>query len=300
MSALRQHVTTTRAADLARQGDLSGAAALLTGLDDPSVEALDLLARIRAQQKQWVEADALWAKVEQTAGSPAVQAAAADGRRMVAAIRGRRRAARPVLPVVAGVVLVGAVVAGGALLDGRSTPVAEPVPPTVTASVDTEAEERAAELQRQLAVLEAQKRAAAAAVASQLDVIQKWAAGPGVVVQRGQGAVRVVFVDAVFTSGTDLSPTGQTALTALGKRLTGLNATTTVTGYSVVVPGSPKAGGSRMGLLRARVATQQLSAASGLPLTAFAMQSGDQAHPPYRTAAKNRTVTVTLAPVTER
>lgn len=298
MTSLRQQLTTTRAAELARQGDLSGAADLLTPLEDPSVEALDLLARIRAQQKRWEEADALWAQVEQ---DPSTASAAAEGRRMVAAIRGRRRAARPVMPVVAGVVLVGVAVAGGVLLaGGRDEPVAQPVQPTVTSSVDTGAEERAAELQRQLAALEAQRRAAAAAVSSQLDVIQKRVTGPGVLVQRGQGSVRVVFLDAVFTDGTDLSPTGQTALTDLGKRLRGLKATATVTGYSVVVPGSPSSGGSRTALLRARVATQQLSTTSGLPLTAFTMQSGDQAHPPYRTAAKNRTVTVTLSPVTDR
>jgi type VI secretion system protein ImpK len=144
-----------------------------------------------------------------------------------------------------------------------------------------------------LAALEAQRRAA---VASKLDVIQRRVAGPGVVVQRQPNAVRVVFTEGVFTAGTDLSPTGQTALDALGKRLPGLKATITVTGYSVVVPGGSGSGGSQTALLRARAATQELSTASGLPLTAFTMQSGDQAHPPYRTDAQNRTVTITLTP----
>jgi hypothetical protein len=148
--------------------------------------------------------------------------------------------------------------------------------------------------------LEGQRRAAAAAMATQLEVIQRRVAGPGVVVQRGQSVVRVVFTEGVFTAGTDLSPTGQRALTGLGRRLPGLKATITVTGYSVVVPSGSSSGGSSTALLRARVATQELSTASGLPLTAFAMQSGDQAHPPYRTDAKNRTVTVTFTPVTGR
>jgi type VI secretion system protein ImpK len=166
--------------------------------------------------------------------------------------------------------------------------------------VDTSAAERAAELARQLAALEAQQRASAAAVASKLTVIQQRVAGPGVLAQRGQSVVRVVFTDAVFTAGTDLSPAGLSALTALGKRLPGLKATITVTGYSVVVPGGTSSGGSRTALLRARVATQELSTASCLPLTMFTMQSGDQAHPPYRDNTKNRTVTVTLTPVTGR
>lgn len=335
MSTLRRQVALARAADLARNGDLAGGATLLTELDDPSVEVLDLLARIRAQQRRWDEADALWAEVEKaaagagsgagagagagsggrpSAGAPgtAVVERAVAGRRMVRAIQRRRRAARPVLPVVGAVVLVGAVVAGGVVVSGGrdSEPVAQATPgqtsPTPTPTVDTGAEERAAELARRLAALEAQRRAEAAATAANLDAIARRVAVPGVLVQRvsaagvvvqhGAEAVRVVFTQGVFATGTELSPAGERALAVLGKRLPGLKATITVTGYSVVVPGGTNSGGSRTALLRARVATQELSTASGLPLTAFTMQSGDQAHPPYRTDAQNRTVTVTVTP----
>jgi type VI secretion system protein ImpK len=300
MTDLRQQVAVTRATELARSGDLDSAAALLTDLSEPA--ALDLLARIRAQQKRWSEADALWAQVQKTAPD---DAAAAAGRKTVAAIRKHRRAARPMLPIVGAVVLVGAVVAGGLVAVGRGTdaPAAEPVvQPTASATptMDTGAEQRAAELARRLAEMEAQRRASAAALAAELATLQRQAAGPGVQAQRGTSVVRVVFLDGVFTAGTDLSPAGQAALDALGKRLPGMKASITVTGFSVVVPGGSSSGGSRTALLRARVATQQLSTASGLPLTAFTMQSGDQAHPPYRTDAKNRTVTVTLTPLTMR
>jgi type VI secretion system protein ImpK len=202
------------------------------------------------------------------------------------------------LPVVAAVVLVGAVVGGGVVAVGRSTeepPVAQPIP-TVAPTVDTSAQERAAELARQLEALRAQQRASAAAVAGKLDVIQQRVTGPGVAVQRGPQAIRVVFPEGVFSAGTTLTPNGREALQALGRRLPGLQASITVTGYSVVVPGGTSSGGSRTALLRARVATQELSAASGRPLTGFTLQSGDQAHPPYRTDAQNRTVTVTFTP----
>jgi hypothetical protein len=172
--------------------------------------------------------------------------------------------------------------------------------PTATPTVDTGAEERAAELARRLAAMEAQRRAEAAATAAKLDAIAQRVTGAGVLVQREKSAVRVVFTEGVFAAGTDLSTSGERALDVLGRRLPGLKATITVTGYSVVVPGGTNSGGSRTALLRARVATQQLSTASGLPLTAFTMQSGDQAHPPYRTDAQNRTVTVTLTPVTDQ
>jgi type VI secretion system protein ImpK len=305
---VRRQVALGRAAESARQGELDAAAALLVELDqsdDASPEVLDLLARIRAQQKRWDEADALWARVQEKAPD---DPAAAAGRKTVAAIRGHRRAARPVLPILTSataiVVVAGAVVAGiagGVVALGDSDepaahPVAQQSTPGPTSAPTSGAEERAAGLARQLAVLEAQRRAAAAAAASKLDVIQRRVAGPGVVVQRQPNAVRLVFTDGVFTAGTELSPTGQSTLDALGKRLPGLKATITVTGYSVVVPGGSGSGGSQTALLRARAATQELSAASGLPLTAFTMQSGDQAHPPYRTDAQNRTVTVTLTP----
>ncbi|TCC35759.1 hypothetical protein [Kribbella speibonae] len=300
MTAIRQQVAVARAAELARQGDLSGAATLLTDLDDPSPEVLDLLARIRAQQRRWDEADALWAEVEKAGAGGTVVAGAVAGRRVVAGIRRRRRASRPVLPGVMAVVLVGAVFGGGVVVFGGrgDVPVVQttPVLTTPTPTVDSGAEERAAELARRLAALEAQRRAEAAATAAKLNAIAKRVAGAGVLVQREKNAVRVVFTEGVFATGTDLSPAGERALAVLGKRLPGLQATITVTGYSVVVPGGTNSGGSRTALLRARVATQELSTASGLPLTAFTMQSGDQAHPPYRTDAQNRTVTVTLTP----
>ncbi|TCC45619.1 hypothetical protein E0H75_28210 [Kribbella capetownensis] len=202
---------------------------------------------------------------------------------------------------VAGVaVVVVAVVDGGiAVLGGDDEPVAQPpqeVQPTSTPSVDTSAQEEAAELARKLAALEAERQASAAAVANKLELIERKVAGPGVVVQRLSGAVHVLFAEGLFSAGTEFGPDRQDALVALGKRLPGLDAAITVTGYSVVVPGSSTSGGSRTALLRARTATQELSAASGLPPTAFAMQSGDQGRPPFRNAAQNRTVTLTLTP----
>ncbi|MFI7067283.1 hypothetical protein ACIBL3_40255 [Kribbella sp. NPDC050124] len=86
-------------------------------------------------------------------------------------------------------------------------------------------------------------------------------------------------------------------MVVVGKRLADLDAAITVTGHSVVVPGSSSSGGSRTALLRAQTATQQLSRASGLPLTAFTLQSGDQRVPPFRTADQNRTVSLLLTPL---
>ncbi|TCC64105.1 hypothetical protein E0H73_06675 [Kribbella pittospori] len=302
LTGLQRQLALGRAAESARRGDLDGAAALLVELDETgeaTPEVLDLLARIRAQQKKWSEADGYWSRVQETAPD---DAAAAAGRKTVASILGHRRASRPVLPlvgVVAGVAAVAVVVGGIAVFGGDDQPVAQPtqeVQPTATPSVDTSGHQEAAELARKLAALEAERQASAAAVANKLELIERKVAGPGVVVQRRSGTVRVLFAEGLFSAGTEFGPGRQDALVALGKRLPGLDAAITVTGYSVVVPGSSTSGGSRTALLRARTATQELSAASGLPLTAFAMQSGDQGQPLFRNAAKNRTVTLTLTP----
>lgn len=163
-------------------------------------------------------------------------------------------------------------------------------------TVDTSAQERADRLARQLAAIEARRRAAAAALDVRLDAIEAKVAGDGLIVRRQSGAVRILFEEGVFSRGGELTPAGRDALVVLGKRLTGLDAAITVTGHSVVVPGSSSSGGSRTALLRARTATQQLSRASGLPLTAFTLQSGDQRVAPFRTAAQNRTVSLLLTP----
>jgi type VI secretion system protein ImpK len=299
-SELQQQLALSRAAEAARQGDLDRAAGVLDGLDEAGPEVLDLQARIAAQQKRWADADTYWARVQETTPD---DPAAAAGRETVAAILAKRRRARPVMPIAgaaAGVVAVAVLTAFAVQLGSDDKPVvSSPTPtaaPTPVPTVDTSAQERADRLARQLAAIEAQRRAAAAALAGQLEVIEAKVAGPGLIVQRQPGAVRVLFEQGLFSRGAELAPAGQEALVVLGKRLTGLDVAITVTGHSVVVPGGSASGGSGTALLRARIATQQLSRSSGFPLTAFAMQSGDQRVAPFRTAAQNRTVSLVLIP----
>jgi type VI secretion system protein ImpK len=297
LSELQQQLALSRAAEAARQGDLDRAAGVLDGLDEAGPEALDLRARIAAQQKRWAEADDFWSRVQETKPD---DPAAAAGRATVAAILAGRRRARPVLPIVgaaAGVVAVAVLAVLAVQLGSDEQPVASPPAPASEPTVDTGAQERADRLARQLAAIEAQRRAAAAALAGQLDVIEAKVAGPGLIVQRQPAAVRVLFEQGLFSRGAELTPAGQDALVVLGKRLAGLDVAITVTGHSVVVPGGSSSGGSGTALQRARTATQQLSRSSGFPLTAFALQSGDQRVAPFRTAAQNRTVSLVLTPL---
>ncbi|GAB2657077.1 hypothetical protein [Kribbella swartbergensis] len=295
---LHQQLALSRAAELARQGHLDRAAALLTEVDKPGPDVLDLLARIAAQQRRWADADEYWTRVQEIRPD---DPAAAAGRKTVAGILAGRRRARPALPIVgaaAGVVAVAVLAVFTVQLEEDRPVAAEPTPAPTTAvpTVDTGAQERADRLARQLAAIEARRRAAAAALDAELDAIEAAVAGPGLIVQRRPDAVRVLFEQGLFSRGAELTPAGRDVLVALGKQVAGLDAAITVTGHSVAVPGSSSSGGSGTALLRARTATQQLSRASGLPLTTFTLQSGDQRMAPFGTPTQNRTISLLLTP----
>ncbi|HEY0472691.1 MAG TPA: hypothetical protein VGD34_13525 [Kribbella sp.] len=305
--ALAEEVVVSRAASAARRGDLDQAAALLTELGAETPAVLNLLARVRAQQGQWEEADRCWARVQEL--HPA-DAEAAAGRKSVAKIVARKRPGRPIIQplrvaVVAGTAAV-AVIAGAVVwLDdgGPRAPAAEPSPSTAVSSpvggADPRLQEqtrRADELQRQLAQLDAQRKAAAAQLAARLEAISRQVALPGVIVQRRPDSVRVLFRDGAFARDAELTAASDELLTRLGARLANLDATITVVGHSVAVPGGPASGGSRMALARARVGAQRLADGGKLPLTTFALESADQRQGPFREAARNRTVSLLITP----
>ncbi|MBM7788355.1 hypothetical protein [Tenggerimyces flavus] len=304
LDVLQAQLALSRAAEAAQRGSLESAGDELVALDEAGAatpELLDLLARIRAQQERWSEADTYWARLQDLRPD---DPAAAAGRETVAAIVAGRRRPRPVAPVagaVAGVAVVAALAFGAVRLGDVDQPPTRPAAqstgsPVPTADPTVNADrERAEELAAQLAAIEARSRSDAAALAAKLDQLSRQVAGPGVVVRRQSGAVRVLFSQGLYAYGTALTPTGRDALTALGKRLSGLDAAITVVGHSVALPDKPT-GGSTTALARARTATRELSEASGLPLAAFTLQAADQRETPFRTARQNRTVTVLLTP----
>ncbi|GAB3976674.1 hypothetical protein V1634_27620 [Plantactinospora veratri] len=300
--ALSTDLALSRATAAARRGDLDGAAEALVALDGDEPAVLDLLARIRAQQGRWREADECWAAVQ--AIDPGHEGAAA-GRRAVAAILAGDRRARPVAPPVrlaaAGAVVV-AVVAGTVVVlpSLSASPPARPAASVTTPTPDAAAldaeRRRAAELQGRLAQIEAEQAAAARALAARLDAIARGVTLPGVVVKRRPDAVEVYFRRGLFSRDAWLTANGADVLADVGRRLPDLDVAVTVVGHSVPVPGGRTSGGSGTALSRARVAARELAEAGDLPLTAFTLRSADQSQGPFREPARNRTASLVLTP----
>ncbi|SBW22741.1 hypothetical protein FDG2_3061 [Candidatus Protofrankia californiensis] len=132
--------------------------------------------------------------------------------------------------------------------------------------------------------------------ARDLDAIAKGLALPGVSVERRAEDVRVVFETGLFPRNAEISRKGGSLLAEIGRRLAGMNVTTTVAGHAVAVPGGRTSGGAGVALDRARVAVGYLAAGGRLPLTAFTLVSADQAQGPFPDAPRNRTVTLVITP----
>ena len=230
---------------------------------------------------------------------------------MIAGITAGKRRPRPLVGpgavgVLAGAAIV-AVVAAGTIFwpDTADSPTAgasvssssDPSPtstPSTGADPLAEEKRRADELQRRLAQLDADKRAAAARLSAQLDKIAADVTMPGIIVRREPNAVRLLFTQGLFTTGTALTPQADTLLTRLAPKLT--HTKVTVIGHSVVQPGDNPTGGTRTALARARQASQHLADAGALPLTTFTLTTADQSKPPFPDASRNRTVTLLLTP----
>lgn len=339
--ALSLQLTVRRAHSAARAGELDLAARLLDELDesielvagrvgpgkdgtesDDDVEratvlaALNLRAKVHAQQGELTEADACWSRVE--AVDPDDPDAAA-GRRTLAKIAAGRRHPRPVVHTgrvaVLAAALAGATLIGGGGwllatgLDGdgdRDRRSSGSVTEADTGSERLREESRRAdELTARLAAIEEGVTTAAERRDSTLDTLEKRLAMPGVQIRRHADDVQLVFSAGVFPYDSVISPEGASALTEIGRRLAGLESgavtvETTVVGHSVAVPGGAPSGGSVVALDRARVAAQYLARDSDLRLTDVRLVSADQRRGPFpateANAPRNRTVTLLITP----
>ncbi|MFD0967354.1 tetratricopeptide repeat protein [Plantactinospora endophytica] len=301
--ALGTDLAVSRATAAARRGDLDGAARTLDAVDSAEPATLDLLARIRAQQGRWREADECWAAVQ--AIDPGHALTAACRRAVVAILAGERRP-RPVPPPVrlaaAGAAVAIAVAAGTVIVlpSLSASPPAKPAASVATEAPDSAAlaaeRRRAAELAGRLAQMEADRTLAAQALAARLDAIARAVTLPGVVVKRRPDTVQVFFRKGLFSRDARLTGNGAQVLAAVGRRLPALDVTVTVVGHSVPVPGGLTSGGSGTALTRARVTARELAEAGDLPLTAFTLRSADQSQGPFREPARNRTASLVLTP----
>jgi flagellar motor protein MotB len=287
MTGAKVELTLYRARTAARSGDLDEAARLLEALDSPPPAVLDLLARVHAQRGELAEADRCWERVD----SPE----AAAGRAQLERIRSGRRRARPVVTtgrVAAAAVLVCTLAVGGAVWSVGETP---------SPQADTQDTDRARVLEQRLAVLERERAAAETDRSAALDAIAAAVTMPGVVVNRRDEDVQVVFDEGMFGGDSAVvAPSARPLLQELGRKLATTPTTMKVVGHAVAIPGGRTSGGAPIALDRAMAAAEQLATGGGFPLTAFTLSTADQRTNPHPDPNRNRTVTLQLTPTGER
>ncbi|WP_018505987.1 OmpA family protein [Parafrankia discariae] len=299
-AALVGEVVRGQAATLARSGRHEDAARLLaelaTGRDHTAAEH-DLLARIRAQQGRFVDAERHWRAALALDGDHA--AAAAGLRRLQ---RPRARGGGGLVRGGAAAALLGALAFGGGWWLGHDG--ADPVastshPPGPAAPVISAAPAPAVS-----APAPAGPGELTADLAARL-------AGPDATITRAGGQVVVVFRAALFATQDTPTPDGRAALSGLGARLAAVpGIAVEVVGHSdslPVRPGGPFPDNTALSLARAASAARILRAA-GVPAAAFAVSAAGDALTPYAgdpagaaagTSAgdpRNRTVTLRVSP----
>lgn len=263
-------VRLARAAELAREGRLEAAASVAreAGAADGGPEALDLLARIRAQQGRLDDAEALWTELRRTVPD---HAPAAAGLRRIAALRTKRGGGH-VLAVLA--ILIAAFL----IFPARITDTGERADRAVGRSP------------------EPGPALAAAPALPAVDV-----AGSVVSTETGTRVIR--FPDGLFSRGSELRPGARETLVALGRQLAPIAAThaLTVTGLAddrTLRPGAAWRDNVALGLARAAVALDALREHAPFPPEVVTLRAATEAPPGLDPSARRarRSVELRLAP----
>lgn len=259
-------VTLCHAADVARAGRFDEAESLLTALpshDRDTADALDLLARIRAQQGRLGEAEALWERATQVEQHPRFDAELAK----VRALKNRPWWKKNYWWLAA--VLLGAATYLVAMMWTS-------IPPGQGGTVIRGPEVAQASIPAQPPV---------PAVGDALSVVRAPAL-PGVHVETEAKAIRFTFKNGIFTSGAEIRRDAYQELdevAAMMRELSGVRQVV-VTGLADAIPvrqGSPFQDNSLLGLARATEVVKYLSAHGGIPITSFLVATvGDRGATP--------------------
>lgn len=269
---LLQQLVLSRAAALARAGHYDAAEQLLSELNrsGTTVAALDLLARIRAQQGRLAEAERLWTQAIQFDPSNDTYAAAL---RRIAQMQ--RRPAW--LPVLAGLVLGAAlVILGLRLVRGRGPERA--MNPPVTPEDISHAPPGVPKLNIQLAGVQAKVEG---------------------------NEVVLTFTSGLFLQRAGLTAGARELLGRLAKQLEpmGNRVSIRIVGHTDDAPPPPGfryPDNTALGLARAVAVAEHLRESSTLPRTVFLLQSLGEEAPPYpndsrENRARNRTVVLRVS-----
>ncbi|MBS1819346.1 MAG: OmpA family protein [Acidobacteria bacterium] len=263
-----------RATDLARCGRYAEAEALLNGQEFPTrtPAALDLLARIRAQQGRLTDAEADWREAARL--EPANKSYQACLRRITVIQRRPRRW----VVALATAILIAIIVVVATLKNGTSVGqlkgVANDVSDVTTAPP-------------------------AASVSPKKELpLDPALSIPGAVVERGETETAVAFRFGLFVDGTRLKPEAKTALDALGRQLTAASGplAVTIVGFTddlPVAPWSRYRDNAELGLARAMAAYSYLRQATSVDPHVFTLRTSGAADPlttPTANALDRRTV----------
>jgi flagellar motor protein MotB len=285
----------------ARAGRYDDARLALEDLEGEDVAALDLLARIHAQQGDLTAADACWARVERLDDA---HAGAREGRRRIRQIWAgtRNGTARGIGIGVAVLLLVGTGAVAAQTLNQEDPP----ADPGVADELDR--------LAGELDALRSAEAAAESAPAAPAPV------DPEVALQEARealddprwttaiegAAVAVTFNTSVFPGGgTELPESSRDLLAGVAAAVEGLDgAAITVVGHTNDIPtgnGSRYEDNTELGLARALAAAEALAAAIDLPLHDISIATSGDDDPPYPNTTeadrlKNQTVTLLVTP----
>ncbi|MGH3239343.1 MAG: OmpA/MotB family protein, partial [Spirillospora sp.] len=245
--------------------------------------ALDLKARVYAQQGRLDDADRCWAEVAALSpGDPG----AAEGRRRIAAIRARAASpgrfflARSALRLgTAAVVLLAFVMLADVWQDRDATDPPQPTTPAPTTPPSPPPSPNPI-------------------AALKLD-------GPGIHAQRRGAEIAVTFDRGLFRRDATLTARGRTTLTVLGAQLRPYadQIAVTVIGHTdsrAVHPGGGYASNAELGMLRATVVREVLRSSARIPTARFSVSTLAGLLPPHpggKASAdpRNRTVSVRVS-----
>jgi flagellar motor protein MotB len=268
----------SRATALAHRGRLDSAELVLSAMPAHTPRALDLMARIRAQQGRFADAGKLWAEAARLdPNNPAYE----QGRRRAEQMSSApwRRRSRPLLVVTCVLLLLVPAAAGL-----RGLRVRRPVESPRTAAAAPPA-----------AVVSAEPPVAVSV--------------PGVTATRDGQKLVLQFDAGVFAAGVQLSPEGSQLLAAVARQLeprwSGL--ALGITGYSDDLPLKRRASfrdNEALAIGRADAAIRRMAAASRIPPSAWSIRRRMEAKcvQPCTTDGdrkKSRTVVISIAPARE-
>jgi len=291
LGALVAQAMLSKAASLARKGKYAAAESLLKqliGSKNESPDAMDLLARICAQQGRFSEAEAFWRRALEVEPNNETYLA---GLKRIAQLRSRPLWLGILAPIGAALFAILVVLLVGFIV-----------------------REQIVQLRESLLREGAQAKFAAPKNA---ETLPSAPSAPNVTIQLSgttvrteQNALVVLFDEGLFRYGADLKPEAKALLSKLGNRLRphATNISIRVVGHTDDLP-APRGWIYRddiaLGMARAVTVAEYLRNNAGLPAGMFLLQSAGESEPPYpndtpANRLRNRTVVIRIYPVENR